>query len=560
MPEQPDDDGPVSPDSQSPAQRAGLGGDPPRTARFLVAALPPMPSAESGGLWDALEQLTGARILRRITPAVPKVSAAQASNQSGAMTFPEIAVVEMAVAEAATVAQWPGVLIERDLPLAFDPPPAWGAGLSQPDPGMIVPLREPVLLRLQIEDTEARPVPGALVTVVGSAATAHGVTGQEGRVTVMLVADTAETVRSIVVRPVAGYWGARIDAPQLTSDSPEPLVLTRLGAKGEVFGARQHTGWGLSALRVSDLPPTYRGHRVKIALFDSGIATSHPELKARVAHGLDAMDGSDGSWDVDATGHGTRCAGVIAGEQDGGGIAGIAADAELHAIKLFPGGYVSDLIGALDHCIEIDVDLAQINLTSGVTSQLATWKLYEAHARGVACIAGAGDHAGPVAFPASAPTVLAVGAIGRAAQCPPGSIAAGYETSTHSPDGYFLPPFTAFGGPAGGVDLCAPGVAIPATAAPDGYTMADGTAIAAAHITGLAALVLAHHSDFREAFRGRDGARVDRLFSLLRASCSPVLVDDPRRTGAGLPDARRALSLVFEAAPGWSQLVHGQAQ
>jgi subtilisin family serine protease len=425
--------------------------------------------------------------------------------------------------------------------------------LSQPDPGLFVPLREPVLLRLTVQDPAGAPVPGALVTVAGAAATTHGVTGPEGRVTVMLVADTAETVRSILVRPVAGYWGVRIDGPQLSSDGLNPIVLTGLGPGGEPFGRGQHTGWGLSAMHVSDLPPTYRGHRVKIALLDAGIALSHPELKSRISGGRDVAKGSDGSWDVDATGHGTWCAGIIAGEQDGAGIAGIAADAELHSLKLFPGGYTSDLISALSHCIDQDIDLAQINLTTGVASQLVAWKLQEARARGVACIAGAGDHAGPVAFPASAPAVLAVGALGRAAQCPPGSISAGYETSTHTPDGYFLPPFTAFGGPAGGVDLCAPGVAIAATAAPEGYAVVDGTGIAAAHVTGLAALVLAHHTDFRETFSARDSGRVDRLFALLRASCTPIQVNDPRRTGAGLPDARRALSLTFDITPGWAQ-------
>ncbi|MCW2503725.1 MAG: peptidase and in kexin sedolisin [Actinomycetia bacterium] len=531
-----------------------VSGQPARTARFLVAALPPAPEG-SGGLWDVLEQQPDTTILRRISPTAGTAAAADVP-QFGATGFPEIAVVEMPVAAAATVAGWPGVLVEPDLPLAYDPPPAWGSGLSQPDPGLLVPLREPVLLRLAVQDTDGKPVQGALVSVAGSAAASHGVTSAEGRVTLQLVADTPETIRSIVVRPVAGHWGVRIDAPRLTGDSPEPITVPGLGSGGEKFGQRQHTGWGVSALRVSDLPPTYRGHRIKVALMDSGISTSHPELKAQVAGGMDVNAGRDGSWDEDATGHGTWCAGIIAGEQDGGGIAGIAADAELHALKLFPGGHTSDLISALDYCIETGIDVAQISLTPGASSQLTTWKLHEAHARGVACIAGAGDHGGPVAFPASAAPVLAVGAIGRAGQCPPGTIPAGYETSTHTPDGFFLPPFTAFSGPAGGVDLCAPGVAVPATASPDGYTMADGTGVAAAHISGLAALVLAHHSDFRDTFRHRDGARVDRLFALLRASCTPVPVDDPRRTGAGLPDARRALSLTFDAGPAWQQFAY----
>jgi hypothetical protein len=73
--------------------------------------------------------------------------------------------------------------------------------------------------------------------------------------------------------------------------------------------------------------------------------------------------------------------------------------------------------------------------------------------------------------------------------------------------------------------------------------------MAASHITGLAALVLAHHPDFQGPFRPRNADRVDRLFQIVRASAQPVNVGDPRRTGYGIPDVLVALGLAPRVRP-----------
>jgi hypothetical protein len=238
---------------------------------------------------------------------------------------------------------------------------------------------------------------------------------------------------------------------------------------------------------------------------------------------------------VDATGQGTRCAGIIAAADNRTGITGIAAEAELHALKLFPHGRVSDLLQALDYCIAHDIDIAQINLGCQAPSQLAAWKLLDAHAAGIAVIAPAGDTAGPVAFPAGLPTVLAVGALAHTGTSPAGSPQAAAGPAWPGP---YPPAFTPTGR---GVDLVAPGTAIVTTAPGDTYTVADGTAIAAAHITGLAAVLLAHHDDLRTRPHPRTAARVSYLLTLLRTACQPVPGADPARTGAGLPDGPTAL-------------------
>jgi hypothetical protein len=66
--------------------------------------------------------------------------------------------------------------------------------------------------------------------------------------------------------------------------------------------------------------------------------------------------------------------------------------------------------------------------------------------------------------------------------------------------------------------------------------------MAAPHIAGLAALIVAHHPDFTRNFQERNSARVDRLFQILKESATPLNLGDPGRTGAGMPDAVSALT------------------
>src|SRR5262249_41943407 len=130
-------------------------------------------------------------------------------------------------------------------------------------------------------------------------------------------------------------------------------------------------------------------------------------------------DDAEGAWSTDPSAHGTHCAGIInAGGSSGQGIIGCAPQAELHVFKVLPDGHLSDLLAALDECIERELDLISLSVVCEGYSPLLPQKLAEAAARGIACIAAAGNSGGPLAVPAALPGVCAVAAVGKLREFP----------------------------------------------------------------------------------------------------------------------------------------------
>lgn len=508
----------------------------PRPLGMLAVGVPPI---EASALFTLLEE----------DPEVEPVAQLRPSRSRGLgvisephLACPPVAVVAMPPERARALAANPQVVVESDQPLSYAPAPSFG-GLSAGvvpflDPALAVPLEEPEPLRVLVMGHDGEELPGVHVWAVGAAATVHAMTGRDGRVSLALSADTPAALQSLYVRPVSDYWPQRINYPLSAYQGQEMVVeLQSLADTCEGFPGRAVTGWGVRAMRLHQIPPTYRGQGIKIALLDSGVNTTHPDLKDAVHTGHDFTHPSgEKTWQTDLTGHGTWCAGIIAAADNHTGITGIAPHAELHALKLFPHGHVSDLLQAVDYCITHDIDVAQINLAYQTPSQLVAWKLLDAHAAGITTIAPAGNTPGPVTHPATLPGVLAVGAIAHTGTYPPGNPLTAIQPPYPGP---YPAPFTPTGP---GIDLVAPGTAVITTALGNGYTPADGTTIAAAHITGLTALLLAHHHQLRTQAMPRTPARAHHLHTLLRTACQPVPGADPARTGAGLPDAPTAIT------------------
>jgi subtilisin family serine protease len=395
---------------------------------------------------------------------------------------------------------------------------------------------------------DGAPLAGAEVSLFGGLLPSTAVTGPDGTARLRLYGEDTHTISGLYVKPRADHWSFFQRDPDLSLNEANVVMLRPLTELPSLQNLpRQNTlGWGARAMRLDQVPPPFRGQGVRIAVIDSGVATTHGNLN-RIRNGFDVINKAvdRNTWNTDTLGHGSHCAGVIAAGDPSWGIRGFAPEAEIHVCKLFPGGQISQLIDALEYCIENQIDIVNLSLGGSAPSEALERQIQRAKQAGVACIAAAGNSGGPVQYPAASPHVLAVAAIGKVDEFPPDS----YHTETVGqdidPQGFFTARFSCAGPQ---VDVCAPGVAIVSAVPPNNFAAWDGTSMAAPHVTGLAALVLAHRPEFQGVMRARSAERVERLFQVLRMSARPVTLADPTRIGYGMPDALVALGLSL--APG----------
>ena len=506
-----------------------------RQGQFLISTRP-LPGFHPFAGLDLLEQNL------RNDPEVQVVDVLTPRSTVGAFGdgmpgSQRVIVARMREENAARLVQQGGyqLIVERDHPLTY----AQTAMASVPVDAGGFNQATGFTVNITVMGNDA-PVEGALVRIFGSLFPAQGVTDRQGRVELNVIGESPSTIHAIYVKPQRDYWSIWIPQPALNLEGANVISLTALSATLPNFPRQQFMGWGQRAMRLDNVPPAFRGKGVKVAIIDSGAATTHRNLKGQVKSGYNFAAKSQEGWEEDTIGHGTHCAGIIAGNaENSNGIRGFAPEAEIIVCKLFPGGRYSSLFDALDFCISQRVDIINLSLGAAEPSAIIEQKILQATQLGIACIVAAGNSGGPVQYPASSPNVLAVAAIGKQGEFPPDSYHSLAVRLPLTPQGFFSPNFTCFGPTIG---VCAPGVAIVSAAPPDNFAVWDSTSIAAAHVSGLAALILAHHPDFQAQglFSVHSVQRVDRLFQIIRQSAQPLNLGDPLRTGAGLPDATRA--------------------
>ena len=187
------------------------------------------------------------------------------------------------------------------------------------------------------------------------------------------------------------------------------------------FPGHQLLGWGQRAMGLDQVPPSFNGAGVKVAIIDSGAAQPTHRNLHRIGPGHSVVSNDLKAWTNDTIGHGSHCAGIIAGGPIGAnsaGVRGFAPAAEVHVIQIFPGGKFSSLVQALDYCIENGIDVANLSLGGGEPSQIVEERLIKRLNKWA--LRALSREAIPVAvqFPASTPHVLAVSAIGKWGEFP----------------------------------------------------------------------------------------------------------------------------------------------
>ncbi|MET4332007.1 subtilisin [Bradyrhizobium sp. i1.15.2] len=397
-----------------------------------------------------------------------------------------------------------------------------------------------VPVNVRVLGSDGRPVVNAMVSAYG-AGFVQAATDGAGLATLNFFGGTVDDLAALYVKPFADYWERWIPSPSLRSDRENLVTLQPLenwpGAnlrRGQPF-----VGWGerLMGLQGSDASLTGKG--AKVAIIDSGCDTNHPAL-SHIKIGLDLtnLDPNNNpdpnTWRNDVISHGSHCAGVIAGNGNNG-IRGFAPEAEVHVLKLFPGGAFDSLIEALVYCVNHEIDVVNCSLGSDQVNEGVAQQMSEARRAGIVVVVAAGNSAGPVQFPARLDTALCVSALGQAGTFPPDTYHAQTAPSQMQPgmttgaNGLFAPKFTCRGRE---VRLCGPGVAVISSVPGGGMAAWDGTSMGAPHITGLATLVAAHHP--MVTGMARNANRAEQIQNFVISLAQPVGMDR-QFVGDGLP-------------------------
>lgn len=309
--------------------------------------------------------------------------------------------------------------------------------------------------------------------------------------------------------------------------------------------------WGvehIGAGTVHAAPTGNRGAGVRVAVVDTGIACTHPDLAANCGGGYDFFANLPfpGGIPFDDHGHGTHVAGTIAALRNGVGVVGVAPEAQVVALKVLGAdgsGDYSGLIAALDWAAQPANDIDIVNMSLGGTEASAALEqaVRNASAAGLVLVAASGNvnpfdiwqllYGCPVAYPARYPEVLATT----------------FTDGNNALTGYSCTgPEVDFGSPGDNITSTLPSVNC-AFCSPTGYGAASGTSMASPHLAGSVALLLAAGIADQDGNGRQDEAR-DRLCATADVGfgvlATPIPTTDPRYPtyfGCGIPNADEAV-------------------
>ncbi|GAA1891637.1 hypothetical protein GCM10009736_69870 [Actinomadura bangladeshensis] len=275
--------------------------------------------------------------------------------------------------------------------------------------------------------------------------------------------------------------------------------------------------WPQERLNFTDVWEHTRGKGVKVAVVDSGVDTSHPQLRGHVK-----------AYDVtksglrDCVGHGTAVAGIIgAADMRDKGIpfVGVAPDAEIISVKMAvqaSGNRSEWAAQAIRKAVDLGAKVINISSQSPDLPDLRQ-AVHYAQQRDVVIVSVAGNltdrtkQTPQKAYPASYPGVISVGALAK-----DGTLAGFSNTVTP-------------------VTVTAPGQSVVSTWPRGSYKLDDGTSLAAPYVAGTAALIRAFNPNLNyQQVKHRIEATADGA--------------QAQGTGSGVVNPLRAVTTVGTAA------------
>jgi subtilisin family serine protease len=349
----------------------------------------------------------------------------------------------------------------------------------------------------------------------------------------------ASTMATVQALPDVRFVEAdhRIEAAIAQS---RPLSQTSLFTPTDELYPQQ---WALELIGMPTAWTITRGDpSIVVAVIDSGVELDHEDLPEEIfwtnlaeLNGLPGVD-DDGNgyiddlwgWDWveknnrpdDRFGHGTHVAGTLVAAMDNGlGVAGMAPGLRIMPLRVLDergGGYVSDLVDALDYARRHGARIVNLSLVLRIDSAALHAAIQRVHAEGILVVAATGNYGDRVFWPAAYPEALAVAAVD-----------ANDRRAIFSNAG----PET---------DLAAPGVQILSTYKNNSYYKNDGTSMAVPHVAALSGLLWSLRPDLSR----------DAVVELMRVTAVDANADQypgpDDFLGVGRIDAATALQKASE--------------
>lgn len=266
--------------------------------------------------------------------------------------------------------------------------------------------------------------------------------------------------------------------------------------------------YGLAKLRLPQAHALAKGGNVLVAVIDSAVDGSHPELAGSIAGTFDAL-----SAPTTPHQHGTAIASLIAAH---GRLMGSAPDAKILAVRAFDPkdtgaeGTTFNILKSLDWAAAQGARVINMSF-AGPDDPAIHRSLETARKKGIVLVAAAGNAGAksPPLYPAADPNVIAVSATDADDNL--------FEQSNR---GRYI-------------TVAAPGAQILVAIPDNGYEMSSGTSYSAAEVSGIIALMLQRKPDLTP----------DKVKAILRATAKDLGPKGPDAMfGAGLADAYGAIT------------------
>jgi len=239
-----------------------------------------------------------------------------------------------------------------------------------------------------------------------------------------------------------------------------------------VADAPREAEWHLRFLDVDRAHQFSQGADVVVAVVDSGVDATHPDLAGNVVPGTETFVGnSRGNGWTDTDGHGTQMAGLIAahghGAHNADGVLGIAPKATILPVRVGTIAVATAIGSGIRWATDHGARVISVSAGGEDQSQNAEAAVEDAVAHDIVVVAAAGNRprVSRVTYPAAYPGVVAVGGVD--------------QNGNHAD--------VSVGGPE--VVLSAPATDIASTDPGGKYRAGTGTSAATAIVAGAAALV-----------------------------------------------------------------------